>query len=211
MPQHGIEESLQLKSTFLLSILAVIPAALMPLAAAGQVAPEGPAAGRGTPSYKNEVFAGFGYTSLNQVNESRYGLMGVKVAYTRDFTKHFGVTGVGDYYKYGTGSGNPGNPVVVSALVGPELRANLYGNMDGFIHGLFGGEHTGGESMTPNISFAGGFGGGMVYNLSRHLALRASGDRIGSAFSFRNNSPALGYSPHTQWNARGEFGVVYRF
>jgi hypothetical protein len=83
--------------------------------------------------------------------------------------------------------------------------------MDGFVHVLLGGEHTGGESMTPNVAFAGGFGGGLVYNLSKHLALRASGDRIASSFSLRNNSPALGYSPHEHWNARGEFGVVYRF
>ena len=200
-----------MKSKFLLSILAMIPAALMPLAAAGQVAPERPPAQQGVPAYKYELFAGAGYTSLNQVNQSRYGLIGGKFGVTRDFGRHFGITALGDYYKVATGSGNPGNPSVYSALAGPEFRATLYGNFDGFVHGLLGIEHTGGEGMTPDISFAGGFGGGVVYNLSPRWALRASGDRIGAAFSLSNNTPQLAYSPHLHWNARGEFGVVFRF
>ena len=65
--------------------------------------------------------------------------------------------------------------------------------------------------MTPNISFAGGFGGGLVYNMSQHWALRASGDRVGASFSLSNNTQQLAYSPHLHWNARGEIGVVYRF
>ncbi len=100
-----------------------------------------------------------GYTSLNQVNQSRYGLIGGRAGVTRDFGKHFGITALGSYYKPPTGKGgggNPGDPSVYSALAGPEFRANLYGNFDGFVHGLLGIEHTGGEHMTPNISFAGG-------------------------------------------------------
>ena len=203
-----------MKRTFLLSILAVIPAALLPLAATCQVAPAAAPAERGEVSYKYEVFAGYGYTSLNQVNQSRYGLMGEKVAVNRNFGKHFAVTATGSYYKYPTGKGgcgNPGNPSVYSGLAGPEFRANLYGRFDGMFHGLLGIEHTGGEGMTPTISFAGGFGGGIIYNLSQRFALRASGDRIGASFSLNNNTPALGYSPHLHWNARGEFGVIYRF
>ena len=91
------------------------------------------------------------------------------------------------------------------------INPNIYGNFDGFLHGLLGVEHTGGEHITPNISFAGGFGGGLVYNMSQHWALRASGDRVGAAFSLSNNTPQLAYSPHLHWNARGEFGVVFRF
>jgi hypothetical protein len=203
-----------LKSKFLLSILAVIPAAIMPLAAAGQVAPERPPSQGGVPTFKYEAFAGFGYTSLNQVNQSRYGLMGGKFGITRDFGRHFGITALGAYYKPPSSStkpGNPGDPSVYSVLAGPEIRANLYGNFDGFLHGLMGIEHTGGESMTPDISFAGGFGGGMLYNLSQRWAIRASGDRVGASFSLNNNTPALSYSPHLHWNARGEIGVVYRF
>lgn len=200
-----------MKSKFLLCLLAVAAAALMPLAATGQISPDRPPADRTAPSFKYEAYALVGYTSLNQVNQSRYGLLGGKFGVTRDFGRHFGMTAMGDYYKVPLGSGNPGDPSVYDGLVGPEFRANLYGNFDGMLHGMIGVEHTGGEGVTPNLSFAGGFGGGILYNMSKHFALRASGDKIYAAFSLNNNTPQLAYSPHTHSNARGEFGVVYRF
>jgi hypothetical protein len=216
MPQHGNEESFKLKRTFLLTILAVVPAVLMPLAIIGQVAPDatpGPAGPRVAP-VKYEVFVGYGYSSLRQVNQSRYGLQGVNVAFTRDWGKHFGVTAEGDYYKYAIGHGsikNPGNPMIIEALAGPEFHINIYGNANGFLHALLGVEHTGGEGMTPDLSFAGGIGGGMTYDLSRHWGLRASGNRIGASFSPNNNTPDLAYSPHRTWNSSGTFGVIYKF
>lgn len=200
-----------MKSKYLFLILAAIPAALFPSAAAAQVVPERPGGPGSAPSYKWEAFALAGYTSLNQLNLSRYGLMGGKFGATRDFGRHFGLTAMGDYYKPATGTGNPGDPSVYDGLAGPEFRVNLYGNFDGFIHGLMGVEHTGGEHMTPNLSFAGGFGGGMLYNLSQRWAIRASGDKIGASFSLANNTPQLAYSPHLHWNARGEVGIVFRF
>jgi hypothetical protein len=205
------EECFKLKSKFLISLLAAIPAALIPLSAAGQIAPERPPSERPAAAFKYEAYALAGYTSLNQVNHSRYGLIGGKAGVTRDFGRHVGVTGMGTYYKVTAGTSNPGDPSVWAAFVGPEFRANLYGNFDGFAHGLLGVEHTGGEGMTPNISFAGGFGGGILYNMSQRWALRASGDRIGASFSLTNNTPQLAYSPHLHWNAEGEFGVVFRF
>ena len=212
-PQQGIEESLKLKRKLLLSILAVVPAALMPLAAASQVAPASGSASaeRVEPSYKYEVYAGYGYTSLNQVNQSRYGLQGVNLSVTRDWGKYFGVTADGAYYGYATGSGNPGTPSVDTVLFGPVLHANLYERTGVFVHVLLGGEHTGGESMTPNISFAAGVGGGMEYKLSPHFAVRASGDYIGASFSVRGNSSGLGYSPHRTFDPRATVGVVYKF
>jgi hypothetical protein len=202
-----------LKRTLLLSILAAIPAALMPLAAAGQVAPvRGPrSASLEGPSYKYEVFAGYGYTSLNQVNQSRSGLQGGNISVTRNWGKYFGVTADGAYYKYPLVTGNPGDPSVDAVLFGPVVHAQLYGKISGFAHGLLGGEHSGGEKQTPNISFAGGGGGGLEYRLGPRLSLRASGDDIASSFSLINNSKALGYSPHLHWNSRAAFGVVYRF
>ena len=199
--------------TLLLSILAVIPAALLPLAAASQVAPArgSRSASEGESSSKYEVFAGYGYTSLNQVNESRSGLQGVELSVTRDWGKYFGVTGDGAYYKYPLVTGNPGDPSVYAVLFGPQLHAGLYGKVSGFAHALLGVEHSGGEKQTPNISFAGGFGGGLEYKLGPRLSLRASGDDIAASFSLINNSPALGYSPHKHWNSRASFGVVYRF
>ena len=209
---EGIEESFKLKRTLLFSILAVVPAVLMPLAATSQVAPArgSRSASQDAPSYKWEAFAGYGYTSLNQVNESRSGLQGVNLSVTRDWGKYFGVTADGAYYKYPLVSGNPGDPSVDAVLFGPVLHVEVWGKVSGFAHALLGGEHSGGESQTPNISFAGG-GGGLEYKLGPRLSLRASGDDIASSFSFINNSPALGNSPHLHWNSRASFGVVYRF
>jgi len=206
-----------LKRTFLLSILAMVPAALLPLAAASQASPTG--GSRSTDeserTFKYEVYAGYAYTSLNQVNQSRYGLQGFNASVTRDFGKYFGLTAEGDYYRIPISkpvvAGSNAIPVVESVLFGPVLHANLYGKFGGFFHGLLGGEHTGGESQTPNISFAGGIGGGMEYTLSPRLSLRATGDYIGASFSLTGNSAELGNSPHRSWDPRASFGAVYRF
>jgi hypothetical protein len=207
----AVEECFTLKSKTLLTILAALSVAIMPLAAVGQLAPERPKNQPGAPGYKYQVFALASYTSINQVNQSRYGLAGGVAGVTRDFGRHFGITLQGDYYKPALGTGNPGNPLVYDVLMGPEIHANLYGKVDGFVHGLFGVEHTGGVGKTPNLSFAGGFGGGLLYNLNSRWAVRASGDRIAASFSLNNNTPALNYSPHKYWNPRGDVGVVFRF
>jgi hypothetical protein len=207
-----MEERLKLNSKFLLTLAAAVPAALMPLAVAGQVAPERPVAPRSTtPSYKYEAYVGFAYSPINQVNQSRYGLYGGKAAFTREFGKYFGLTANGDYYKYATSSGNPGDPSVVSITAGPEFRATLMGNVDGFFHILLGGEHTGGEGMTPDVSFSSGLGGGLVYNTSRRWGIRLEGDRQSDSFTFSDNTAQLGNSPHTHWNGRASIGVVGRF
>lgn len=200
-----------MKRNFSLSILAVIPALLLPLAATCQVTP---AAGPGPVeqverSHKYEVFAGFGYTSLNQVNQSRYGLEGVNVSVTRDFGRYFGVTVDGVDYIRSVSSGNPGDPKVYAILAGPVIEAPLFGKLSGLVHVLIGVEHTGGEKQRPDISFAGGLGGGLDYRLSPRFSLRATGDNIASSFTVIN--PAPGDSPHKRWNSRATIGVVYRF
>ena len=100
---------------------------------------------------------------------------------------------------------------IYTFLVGPALHATLYENLSGVVFGELGGEHTGGEHMTPGISFAGGFGGGLAYSLSRNWAVQLTGDRVAASFSLPNNTPQLGNSTNRTWNARGTFGVVYRF
>jgi hypothetical protein len=196
----------------LLSILAVVAAAFMPLAATSQLLhhrgaapPDNP-----EPTYKYEVMAGYGYTSLNQVISTRNGLQGVNVSVTRDWGKYFGLTADGGFYKFPYDAPNPGNPTVDMFLVGPVVHAHLYKQIDLLARVLLGVEHTGGEpGGTPVLSFAAGFGVGADYKLSQRFFLRASGDDIIS--SYGEDPDHLGNSAHTHRNARAAFGVVYKF
>lgn len=160
---------------------------------------------------KYQVYAGFSYTSLNQVNQSRYGLIGANAEFSRNFGRWFAVVGDGAYYPTSYASGNPGDPKVWMALGGIELHAPIFENWNLFGRALIGGEHTGGESMTPDVSFAGGPGVGIEHTIGKSWGVRASGDYIGSAFSLINNSPELGNSPHRRFNARAGVGLIYRF
>lgn len=197
--------------------MVAVAAALLPLTATAQAVPE--AAPPAAPSYKYSVYAGLGYTSINQVNQSRHGLLGPKVTVTRDWGKYFAVRVSGDYDKLSAGGGgeslsqggNPGDPSVYTVLAGPEIHANIWGPLDGLFFLELGMEHTGGEGMDPASSVAGGFGGGMLYHLSQRLAIQATGDRVGASFSLDNNTPQLGNSTNRTWNGRGTIGVVFRF
>lgn len=200
-----------MKRTSLLAFLAAVSVALLPLAAAGQTAP--PATVR-VPKY--EAYGAFAYTTLNQVNQSRFGLMGFHGAITRILSKHWGLTGSGDYFKVPAGSGsgiyaNPGNPSVYTFMVAPEVRFPIWDKWDGAVFGELGIAHTGGEQMIPNTSFAGGLGGSVTYALNRRWALRAVGDRVTASFSLRDNATGLANSSHMTTNTRGMIGVVYRF
>jgi hypothetical protein len=209
---HRDEEIRTLKRKWLFSLLALIPATLLPLAAAAQVTPDrGTRSERPESPFKNSAYAGMGYTSLNQVNQSRYGLVGFNLAYTRDFGRFFGLTADGAYYPGSFRSGNPGNPKVWLMLAGPELHAPLFSNLNGFFRGFLGAAHTGGTGQTPDVSFAGGPGGGLEYALNPRFRIRAAGDYIASSFSVTNNTPQLAYSPHLRWNPRASVGVIYRF
>jgi hypothetical protein len=198
-----------LKRKPLLLFFAAVAGAFLPPAVAAQVSSSSAPAEPTEPVYHYEVSAGYSYTSLNQLNQSRSGLQGPELSVSRLWGKHFGLVADGGYYRYPLISGNPGTPVVDMVFFGPEFRADLIGRTSGFIRGLLGAEHTGGESETPNVSFAGGFGGGMEYKLTPRLSMRAGGDDILS--SFVQDPEHLGYSPHRRGNARGFFGVTYRF
>jgi hypothetical protein len=199
----------------MLAILAAAVAAAVPMPSIGQVNPEAkPAAAENTQSYKYEVYAGFAYTRLKQVNGSYSGLAGGKVTLTRDWGRFFQLSGSGDYYSVGLGHNNlvaRGNPSVYSFMVAPGIHANLFERLSGQVFGEVGGEHTGGVNETPSLSFAGGFGGGLTYSLTNHLGIQLTGDRVGASFSLANNSSNLAYSTHRSWDARGTMGIVYRF
>jgi hypothetical protein len=206
-----MEESFALKRKLVILLLAVMTAAMMPKMMLGQLTEEQPKAAATEPSYKYVAFAGWGYTSLNQVNQSRSGVMGVSYSLTRNFGRFFGITAQGGHYAWAATQSNAlvGNPSVDLFLVGPEIRAPLWGRVDVFAHGLLGGAHTGNVSIQPNVSFAGGPGMGVDYNLNKRFAIRLSGDDIESSFTLVPYS--TGDSPHKRWNARASFGVAYRF
>lgn len=212
-----------MKRKFLLAILAIVSASFIPLAATCQLIhsrhAEAPAE-RPVASHKYEIFAGYGYTSMNQVNQSRNGLQGVNVSVTRDWGRFFGLTADGAYYRYPLKSPAIQNstlvPWVDAVLVGPVVHAPLFGHYEGFFRVLLGAEHTGGVNAYPNLSFAGGIGAGLDYKLSQHFSLRASGDDIASSFVAPIEpgyvcSPTSGCSPHEHRNSRAEFGVVCKF
>lgn len=182
----------------------------MAVTASAQVSPDTPSSKGPTPD-RYSIFAGFSYTSLNQVNQSRYGLIGGDVSVSRNWGRFFGLTVDGAFYPTSFSNGNPGTPSVSMALAGPELHGTLFENWTIFVRGMMGGVHTGGEGETPSVSFAGGYGGGVQHDMGPRWSIRATGDDIGSSFSLTNNSPQLGYSPHRRWNARASAGLVFRF
>jgi len=198
-----------LKSKLLFSILAVVSAIVISISAVGQVAPEKPPRDLSGPDYKYEVYVGYGYTSLNQVNQSRSGLQGVSGSVMRKFGDHFGVKVDGGHYAWSVTATNTGNPTVDLFLAGPVVRGNLFEKWSAYAEGLLGGAHTGGVSIQPNVSFAGGLGLGVDYNKSARWSIRAFGDDIGSSFTLSPFQP--GFSPHMRWNARAGIGVVYHF
>lgn len=198
-----------MKSKLLLSIVAVVSAIAVPMAARGQVAPDRPPKNVTGPEYKYQAYVGYGYTSLNQVTHSRSGLQGFSASITRGFGDHFGLKVDGGHYEWSTTSTNAGNPTVDMFLAGPVIHGHLSEKFDAFFEGMMGGVHTGGVSIQPKVSFAGGIGIGMDYQMNQRWSLRMFGDNIGSAFTI---SPyQTGYSSHTRWNARAGIGMVYHF
>lgn len=198
-----------MKRKTLLLILAVSGAVYLPRMATGQVSPEGTPAPVDQRPMKYEAYAGWGYTSINQVNQSNNGLQGVTLGVRRDWGKYFGLALQGGHYQWTITRANPVNTSVNMYFAGPEVHAPIFDRASVFVHGLLGVAHTGGVSIRPDESFAGGFGIGVAYQLGPHLGLRVFGDDIGSAFTLQPFQP--GFSPHTSWNAHASFGVTYRF
>ena len=207
--RRGTEENLTLTRKLFFLILAASAAGLMPLAANCQIAPEKTPSDRTGPEYKYEAFFGWGYTSLNQVNQSNSGLQGVSLSVTRDWGKYFGATLEGGHYAWTVTEANPQAASVDQYLAGPVFHAALYEKTSIFVHALIGAAHTGGVPIKPGESFAGGIGVGLDYKLTDHLGLRAYGDDIGSSFTLTPYQP--GDSPHRHFNARASVGVTYKF
>lgn len=207
--QHDDEESFKLKKNCIRLIPALLAVMLLPLAAPCQIVLDRPPAERPANVRPWTAFAGYSYTSLNQINQSRWGLQGVDATATRDFGRYFSLVADGSYYFKTVACCNPVDVKVYMGLAGPGFHMDLFGPLSLFGHALIGVAHTQGGGMVPDISFAGGIGGGMEYKLSSRLSLRASGDDILSSFAEDPNH--LGISPNRRGNSRAAFGPVYRF
>jgi len=214
----------------LLAILAIVAATFLPLPASSQFLHvlhrhrdrEAPAE-KPVAAHKYEIFSGYGYTSMAQVNQSRYGLQGANVSVTRDWGRFFGITADGAFYKYPISHPAIRNSTLVPSLdavmFGPVVHAHLFKNYEGYFHVLLGAEHIGGVNAYPNISFAGGIGCGVDRKLTQHISLRLGGDDIASSFvapvypagSGQVCTTTSNCSPHERRSSRAEFGVVYKF
>jgi hypothetical protein len=198
-----------LKRKLFFFVLAAAAAVLTARQAECQIAPEKTPGQNPESEYKYSAFVGLGYTSLNQVSQSNSGLVGVTFSVSRDLSKYFGFTLDAGHYQWVVTRANPEAASVNLYLAGPEFHAPLYEKVSLFAHGLIGAAHTGGVSIYPNYSFAGGVGLGLDYKLNPRFAVRAYGDDIGSSFSITPFEP--GDSPHRRFNARASIGVTYRF
>jgi opacity protein-like surface antigen len=189
------------KGKIFLSLFAL----LMPASLVAQVAQ--PAADIAPPLQRYEIFAGVDYTTANQVKSSS-ALIGGNVGGAIKLNKFFG--GTVDFGDYGLAATNNGlvKPTVTTLLAGPEFYIPS-DKITGFLHVLFGGEHTGATGAKPDVAFAYAVGGGVEYELTRHISARASGDGVWSSFVLDPNN--TGASPHLRVNARASGGIAYRF
>jgi len=189
------------KGKFLLYVLAF----LLPVPLVGQVAkPTTPAADAATAFKHFELYAGYAYSSANQVKGSS-SLTGFNITADAKWKPWFG--GQMDFGQYGNSTSSV-KPTMTTFLAGPSLYVPS-DKFEGFFHVLFGGAHTGGVGATPDISFATAIGGGVQYQVYKTFSLRVSGDGILSSFVLDPNH--LGYSANLRVNPRASVGVAYSF
>jgi opacity protein-like surface antigen len=189
------------KGKFLLSVLAFV----LPMSLAAQVAK--PTVDVVPAFQRYEVFAGVDYMAANQVKSSS-ALIGGNGGVSAKLVKWFG--GTVDFGDYPTSATSHGlvKPSVTTFLAGPEFYIPA-DNLTGFIHVMFGGQHTGNVGSEPDIAFAYAVGGGFEYTVKGRWAVRISGDGIRSSSVLDPNK--VGFSPHPFTNARATAGVAYHF
>ena len=191
-----------MKGKFLLSAIAL----LMPVSLAAQTAKPA-AADENNEFSRYEVFAGADYSGANQVFGSS-ALIGGNVGADAKLKKWLGgAVDFGDYGVQATSNGRV-KPTVTTFLAGPEFYIPA-DSLTGFLHVMFGGQHTGGVGSKPDVAFAYAVGGGFEYTVKKHWAVRVSGDAIVASSVLDPDNE--GYSPHRHSNARASAGVAYRF
>ena len=107
---------------------------------------------------------------LRQVPISYSGLLGGKVSLARDWGKYFQLIGSVDYYKMGTGHAESAESRATHRCTPPlagagNPRQPLRKPQRCGIRGTGHGAYRRRDKCRPDISFAGGFGGGLTYNL----------------------------------------------
>ncbi len=192
-----------MKGKFLLSVVALV----LPMSMAAQVAKPAAAADAPDAFYRYEAYANIAYSGDNQV-KSASALLGINVGVQAKLKRWFGANvDFGDYFAQASDHGIV-KPTVTTFLAGPEFYVPA-DHLTGFIHVLFGGAHTSGGSVTPDVAFTYAVGGGFEYALNKHWSGRIAGDGISS--SFVQDADNLGNSPHRRINPRATIGVGYRF
>src|ERR1700761_3170795 len=127
-----------------------------------------------------EVYGAFAYSGADQVDKSS-ALLGVNVGAQIKLKRWFGANvDFGDYFAQASSNGIE-KPTVTSLMAGPEFYIPA-DNITGFVHVLFGAEHTANVGEKPDIAFAYAVGGGFEYAFSKKLSARIAGDGISAAF-----------------------------
>ncbi len=194
-----------MKGKFLLFVVGgLVMASSVATVASAQVAAKPLATDAPVELERYEAFAGAAYSSANQVKSSS-ALIGFNVGASAKLKKWFG--GTVDFGQYANSTGRV-KPNVTTLLAGPEFYIPA-DNLTAFAHVMFGGAHTGGVSIGPDIAFAYAVGGGIEYAVSKRLAIRVSGDGITSSFTTIPYISAS--SPHPHLNARATGGIAYHF
>jgi opacity protein-like surface antigen len=149
---------------------------------------------------------GYAYTSMNVPYASRLNLNGVDVAVIADLSPFFGVTADSSYVRAPNVFGTSHAASVLSYLGGPVLYPVSHGRIRAYIHGLAGGARVAGaipfSGSPPATGFVNKFswavGGGVEYQFSPLVALRAGGDYQHTYF----------YDPNFQIRGQNDFRAV---
>jgi len=146
---------------------------------------------------KAEIFGGYQYSHLSGgVNAN-----GFDFNFNGNFNDHFGITADFGTAFNSTGGVNFSN---YTYTFGPQLSLRANKGYTPFVHALIGGDHasasTGGVSVGTN-GFALLAGGGVDFNINRHMAFRGGADWM----MLHSNGSTSGK------NVRMLTGLVFRY
>lgn len=137
-----------------------------------------------------DVSLGYAYVRhpVSQFNQA--DLNGVDASATVGFYSWMGIKGEVGYSRAGNIFGTPSHSDVLSFLIGPVLHPVTKGNLQTYVHALFGGARVGGPFPVPGgflidtwtTNFAWEAGGGVEYQVSDSIALRTGVDYLRTAY-----------------------------